>query len=173
MRLVFAGTPVTAVPSLLALLASAHEVVGLVLHGPCEQVGALDGRRLAVHRPPAGDDLHRTGGLEVQTGQRQAALEVALLVLTEAEVGVDEVPDDAVDVVGEHPQADSQLRSREPRSPGVEHRVGQVTDESAQLGVEVDDRLGRGAQDGVAEQPDGCDTHAGESRPSSSRAAAC
>ena len=61
MRLVFAGTPVTAVPSLLALLASAHEVVAVVTR-PDARSGR--GRTLA---PSPVKEVALEHGLEVLT----------------------------------------------------------------------------------------------------------
>ena len=78
---------------------------------------------------------------------------------TGVDVGVDQVADLAVDVPGEHPQADADLRGGQAGAAGGEHGLGQVGDEAAQLRVEVDDRGGGGAQHGVAEQPDGGDAH--------------
>ena len=76
---------------------------------------------------------------------------------------VDQVADLAVDVPGEHPQPDADLRRREAGAGSVEHGVGEVLDQAAQLLVEVDD-LDRGlAQDRVAEEADGLDGHAAES----------
>ena len=78
---------------------------------------------------------------------------------TGVDVGVDQVADLAVDVPGEHPQADADLRRGEPGTAGGEHGLGQVGDELLQLRVEVDDGGGRGAQHRVAEEPDGGDAH--------------
>ena len=72
---------------------------------------------------------------------------------------VDEVAELAVDVPGEHPQADAELRRGQAGAGRVEHRVGQVRDEGAQLLVEVDHRRGGRAQHRVAEQPDRPDGH--------------
>ena len=88
----------------------------------------------------------------------------------EVEVGVDEVSELAVDPVGEDPQADPDLRCGQPGARGVDHRVGEVADELAQLPVEVDDRLGRRPQHGVAEEADVLDRHAGQSRDCASAA---
>ncbi len=74
------------------------------------------------------------------------------------------MPEDVVDVVGEDPQADPDLRRRQADPGGLEHRLLQVLDEGPQLLVEVDDRLRRGTQDRVAEEPDGLDGHRGSSR---------
>ena len=77
----------------------------------------------------------------------------------EVEPRVDQVADLAVDVPGEDPQPDADLRRGEAGAGRVEHGVGEVLDEPAQLLVEVDD-LDRGlAQDRVAEQADGLDGH--------------
>ena len=122
----------------------AVEVVGLVLHRPRQQVGALDGDRLAERVPAAGDDLHRPRGVEAQPGQRQAPLRPGLLLVAEGEVGVDEVADGPVDAVGEHPQPDAQLGGGQTGRPGIQHGVGEVADQATQLGVEVDDRCPRG-----------------------------
>ena len=73
---------------------------------------------------------------------------------------VDEVADLALDVPGEDPQADPDLRRGQSGARRVEHRVGEVLDEAAQLLVEVDDLDGRLPEDRVAEEPDGLDRHA-------------
>ena len=64
-----------------------------------------------------------------------------------------------VDVPGEHPQSHAELRGREAAARCVEHRVGEVGDEGAQLLVEVDHRHSRGAQHWVTEESDGPDGH--------------
>ena len=77
----------------------------------------------------------------------------------QVEPRVDQVAELAVDVPGEHPQADADLRRGQAGAGRVEHRVGEVLDERAQLLVEVDD-LDRGlAQHRVAEEADGLDGH--------------
>ena len=95
-------------------------------------------------------------------GKREAALRTGLLVVAEGQVGVDQVTGDALDPVGEDPQPDPQLGGGEAGRPGIQHGVGEVADQATQLGVEVDDGLGGGAQHGVAEQADGSDAHAAE-----------
>jgi methionyl-tRNA formyltransferase len=60
-RLVFAGTPITALPSLRALLASQHEVVAVVT-----RPDAPSGRGRTLHRSPVGA-LADEHGLEVLT----------------------------------------------------------------------------------------------------------
>ena len=62
-----------------------------------------------------------------------------------------------VDVPGEHPQPDADLRCRQPGAGRVEHRVGEVLDEPAQLLVEVDHLDRALAQHRVAEESDGLD----------------
>ena len=94
-----------------------------------------------------------------QAGERQAALLAVLLLVGEVEGRVDQVPEHVVDVVGEDPQPDADLRRGQADAGRVEHRLGEVLDERAQLLVEVDDRLGRRAQHRVAEEPDGLDGH--------------
>ena len=56
-------------------------------------------------------------------------------------------------------QPDPELGRGEAGPGRVEHRVGEVRDERAQLLVEVDDLDGRLAQDGVAEETDRLDGH--------------
>ena len=70
---------------------------------------------------------------------------------------VDQVADLVLDVPGEHPQPDADLRGGEPGSGCVEHRVGEVLDELAQLLVEVDHLDRALAQHRVAEEADGLD----------------
>jgi hypothetical protein len=65
----------------------------------------------------------------------------------------------AVDVPGEDPQADADLRCRQPGAAGGQHRLGEIGHQATQLGVEVDDRRGGRAEHGVAEQPDRGDAH--------------
>ena len=97
--------------------------------------------------------------VEGQPGDRQAALRAELLVGGQRQLRVDQVPELALDVVREHAQADADLRRGQAGAGRVLHGVGEVRDQAAQLGVEVDDRLGLGDQDGVAEQADGLDRH--------------
>ena len=69
------------------------------------------------------------------------------------------MPDDVVDVEGEHPQAHAELRRGQAGAVLLLHGLDQVGDEPAQLRVEVDDRVGRGTQHRVAEEADGLDGH--------------
>jgi hypothetical protein len=57
-----------------------------------------------------------------------------------------------VHVVGEDTQPDPDLRRGQADSRRVHHGLGEVLDQPAQLGIEVAHRLGRRAQDRVAEQ---------------------
>ena len=68
--------------------------------------------------------------------------------------------DHVVDVEGEHPQADAELRRGQAGAALVLHGLGEVLDELAQFLVEVDDGIGRRAQHRIAEQTDGLDGHA-------------
>ena len=162
MRLVFAGTPVPALATLRALLdAPRHEVVGLVLDATGQLRCALDGDRVAVHVLAVRDDVRAAQAVEGETRDREAALVAVLhLVVREMQHRVDQVSGLlVVDVIGEHPQPDADLRGREP-SPGcVQHGLGEVCHQGAQLLVEVDHYLGWGAQDRVAEQPDRDNSH--------------
>ena len=128
-----------------------------------QQLGALDDDRLAELVHALGHDAHRPPGVEREVGHRQAALVALLHLLGEVEHGVDEVADHVVDVVDEDPQADAELRGRETGARGVDHRVGEVLDELAQLLVEGLHRGCRGREHRVAEQADGLDGHAGHS----------
>ena len=97
---------------------------------------------------------------KLEARDRQAALRaVLLLVADRVDVGVDQVADLAVDEPGEHPQADADLRRGQPRAPASNIVSVRSADQLPQLGVEVDDRGGGGAQHGVAEQPDRGDAH--------------
>ena len=69
----------------------------------------------------------------------------------------------ALDVPGEDPQADADLRRREAGAGRGEHRVGEVGDELAQLAVEAVDLDRALAQHGIAEEADGLDGHGGAS----------
>ena len=160
MRVVFAGTPEPAVTALEAIDEQhAVQVVGLVLDGPGQQVRPLDRHRLAVHVEPACHNAQRPTAVEHDAGQRQAPLLAVLHLVGEREVGVDEVADLTVDVPGEHPQPDPELRSCEPGTGGVEHGVGEVLHQPAELGVEVGDRLRGRAEHGVAEEADRLEAH--------------
>jgi len=64
-----------------------------------------------------------------------------------------------VHVVGEDPQAHPDLRGGEARPGRVQHGVGEVLDQPAQLGVEVADRLGRRTQHRITEETDRLDAH--------------
>ena len=106
-----------------------------------------------------GHDRQGAAALIAQLGERQAALEAVLLLGGELEARVDQVTDLAVDVPGERAQPDPDLGRGKPGAGGIEHGVGEVLDQLAQLLVEVDD-LERGlAQHGVAEETDRLDGH--------------
>ena len=81
-------------------------------------------------------------------------------LLRQVEHRVDQVADLALDVPGEHPQADADLRRGQAGAGRLEHGVGEVLDQPPQLLVEVDDLDRRLAQDRVAEQADRLDGHA-------------
>lgn len=70
------------------------------------------------------------------------------------------MPDLAVDVPGEDPQPDADLRCSQSGTGRLEHGVGEVVHQGAQLLVEGGDLDRAAAQDGVAEQTDGLDGHA-------------
>jgi hypothetical protein len=74
-----------------------------------------------------------------------------------------------VDVVGEDPQADADLRGSQADAGRLHHRVGEVLDQPAQLGIEVDYRLGGGPQHGVAKQADRLHAQQASLSPSGSR----
>src|SRR3954451_10491373 len=150
----------------------AVQVVGLVLDAAGEQFGALDGHRVAVHVEPLGH--HAPGPLDRvdQAGERQAALVVLVLVLRQVQRGIDQVTGlVVVDVVGEDPQADPDLRRGQACPVGIQHGFGEVFDQPAQLGVEITDRLGRRAQHGITEKTNRLDAH--ENPPGHRMAAAC
>ncbi len=88
-------------------------------------------------------------------------MERLLLGVGELQHRVDQVAQHVVDVEGEHPQAHAELRGGEAGTVALTHGVGQVGDERAQLGVEVDHRIRRRAQHRIPEQTDGLDGHAG------------
>src|SRR3954469_14539364 len=150
----------------------AVQVVGLVLDAAGEQFGALDGHRVAVHVEPLGH--HAPGPLDRvdQAGERQAALVVLVLVLRQVQRGIDQVTGlVVVDVVGEDPQADPDLRRGQACPGGIQHGFGEVFDQPAQLGVEIADRLGRRAQHGITEKTNRLYAH--EKPPGHRMAPAC
>src|SRR5215469_12624835 len=142
----------------------AVEVVGLVLYAAGEQLAALDRHRVAVHVEPGSDDPWRARRREHQAGQGQAGLVVFLLLAVQGEQRIDQVPGLVPHVVGEHPQADADLRRGEADTGRVDHRLGEVLDEVAKLEVEIRHRLGRGAQHRITEKADGPDQRAVLSR---------
>ena len=93
----------------------AVEVVGLVLHAPGEQVAALDRDRVAVLVLAVRDDVapcarsRRSGRAATGSPRRRP-----VLVVREVQHRVHQVTDLAVDVVGEHPQPDADLRGGQP-----------------------------------------------------------
>ena len=91
---------------------------------------------------PCATTLAAAAAVEGQPGDRQAALRaVLLLVAREVQHRVDQVTGLlVVDVEGEHPQPDADLRRGEPGARRVQHRLGEVGDQGAQLLVEVGDR---------------------------------
>ena len=102
----------------------------------------------------------RPSAVDHEPGDRQAALRAVLGVLGQGQRRVDEVAHLVVDEPGEHPQADPDLRRGQSGARRLQHRVGQVLDQPAELLVEVDHLGGAGAQHRVAEEPDG-DDHSG------------
>src|SRR4029077_21268438 len=96
-------------------------------------------------------------GRESKTREGQAALVVGLDLLGKVQRRVDQVTELVVHVVGEHPKPHADLRRRQADTRRVQHRVGEILHQLAQLGVEVADRLGRGAQYRVAEDADRLD----------------
>src|SRR3954453_12759007 len=62
-------------------------------------------------------------------------------------------------MVGEDPQAHPDLWRGEARPGRVQHGVGEILDQPAQLRVEVADRLGRRPQHGITKKTDGVNTH--------------
>src|SRR3954447_10135740 len=89
----------------------AVEVVDLVLDATRHQLGAFNRDGVAVHVETARDDTHMPGRRERQAREGQTPLvAVLLLVALQADDGVDEVADDFLDVIGEDPQAHTDLR---------------------------------------------------------------
>ena len=142
----------------------AVEVVGLVLDGPGQSVGALDRDRVAIHVLTVGDNMGLAHAVEGEPGYGQASFGAVLLLRgREMQYRVDEVALLVLaDVVGEHSQSDADLVRGQPGPGGGQHRLLQIGDQAAQLGVEDGDRLSRGAQDRVPEQANGLRRH-GES----------
>ena len=115
------------------------EVVGLVLDGTGQQVGALDGDRLAVHVEAAGDHGQRALAVDGQAGDRQAALRAVLDVLGEVRTGLTRWPTSPSTFQVNTRRPTPICGAARPGAGGVEHGVGEVLDEAAQLLVEVDD----------------------------------
>ena len=120
------------------------------------RAGALDGHRIAVHVLAVRDDVRAAYAVEGEPGDRQAALRPFLgLVAGKVQHGVDQVTRLLiVDVIGEHPQRDTDLRRGQADAGRVEHRLLEIGDQLAQFAVEVRHRFSRGAQHRVAEEPD-------------------
>ena len=115
-------------------------MVGLVLDGAGQHLGPLDDQGLAVHVEAVGHDLQRPVAVDAEAGDREAAFLAVLDLLGQRQLRVDEVAELAVDVPGEHPQPDTELGRGQAAAGRVEHGVGQVRHQGAQLLVEVDDR---------------------------------
>src|SRR5690606_1020629 len=136
----------------------AVEVVGLVLEGPGPESLALvdDLVPLGVVAPHPGPQ--RPHGGQADTGEREASLAAVLEVGSEdLDLGVDDLGGEAVAAVDdEHPLEPADLVGSEPdaRVDGI-HRLEELVDELADLGVEHGDRLGAAAQDRVAPEGDG------------------
>ena len=155
MRLVFAGTPEVALPALRALVNSRHTVAAVVTR-PDAPAGR--GRRL-VASPVA--ELAAELGIEALKPDRprdpsfldrlRAIAPDCCPVVAYGALLPQSALDIPVDVVGEDPQPDPDLRRRQADAGRVEHRLGEVGDQVAQLEIEVNHRLGRSAQHGVTE----------------------
>jgi hypothetical protein len=133
------------------------EMIRLVLHAAGQLPRALDGDRFAIHVEALGHRAEGAQRREGQAGEGQAALVVGLGLVRQVQRRVDQVPQLVVHVVGEDPEAHPNLRRGQAKARRVQHRVGEVLDQLAQLGIEVADRLGRGAQHRVAEDADRLD----------------
>lgn len=83
LRLVFAGSPSAAVPSLAALLASRHEVAAVVTRedAPLGRRRTLTPTPVATQAEAAGIPVHRTNRLDAETTATLAALEPDLGVI--------------------------------------------------------------------------------------------
>ncbi len=145
----------------------AVEMVGLMLDAARHHLAALDGDRLAVHVHALGDDVQVSLAVEVEAGNGQAPLlAVLLLVSDQVDLGIDQVSELVIHVVGEDPQADPELRSGQAGAVGLEHGFSEVLDQPTQFLVESGHRIGGRAQHRVTEQPNGGHAHADECKDS-------
>ena len=134
-------------------------MIGLMLHAASELPGSLHHDRLAVHVETRGHNAVSARRRVLQAGEGQASLLVGLLIVGQLQHRVDQVTDHVVDVVGEDPKADTDLRRGQAEPGRLQHRVGQVLDQAAQFGVEITDWLGRRTQHRIAEQTYRLDAH--------------
>jgi len=135
------------------------KVVGLVLNATRQQVAALDDDRLPVHVHSLGYDTHRALRVESEPGKGEAPLFAILYVGREVEVGVDEVADIIIDPVGEDPEGNANLGSRETGARCILHCLGQILHELAQLLVEGLDGGRWRTKDGIAHKSDRLNGH--------------
>src|SRR5215471_8025998 len=132
----------------------AAQVIRLMLDASGQVTAALEGDRLPVHVETPGHHAVGPFGGVGEAGEGQAPLVVGLLLGRQLEIRVDQMTQLVVHVVGEHPQAHPDLWRGQAHAGRVQHGVGQVFDEPAELGVEGRDRVGRGAEHRVAEDAD-------------------
>ncbi|GAA3439066.1 hypothetical protein GCM10018954_086860 [Kutzneria kofuensis] len=123
----------------------AVEVVGLVLEAAGQLAGADDLQRVAVHGVALGDDVETALGVEVEAGMdRQPSGPSCLLLVGEAQGGIDEVATGVAHVEDEDPAADAQLGSGKAGAALGLEGVVQILDELVQLAVEVGDGAAAG-----------------------------
>ena len=141
-------------------------MVGLVLQRLREQslAAQVDGAPVEVG---AGHARPRVAEpREAEPGHGEAALVDGFGVTAHLdELGVEHIPDDAVDVVAEGLQPDTDLRCGYSGAAGNLDGVEEVGDEHPDPGVDRRDGVGGAAQHGVAEEADGADGHGSAQTP--------
>ena len=138
---------------------NAVQMISLVLDRSSQELRAFDHHGFAMLVPTLGDHAQGSGSVKSETREGKTPLRSVLTLLRQIQARVNEVADNAVDKIGEHAQAHTDLRGGQAGSRSVEHGVGEVLDELAQLPVEVDDRNRRSPQNGIAEQANVLDRH--------------
>jgi hypothetical protein len=96
------------------------------------------------------------------TGDREAALQVAVVALAALQARVDQLVDAATDFDDGHLQRHAHLRRRQADTRRGTHRLGQVVDQAVEVPAEGIDRLALEPKPRVAEHEDGDHGHGGD-----------
>src|SRR4051794_8897768 len=133
----------------------ALEVVELMLQRAAEEPRACNLDLLAHPVLRNDPDLLVAGHVRHVAGDRQAALEVAVVARRADDLGVYELVEVALDLDDAGPHRLAQLGGGEADAGRMAHRVSEVVEQLVEVLAEAVDRLALEAETGVAEEDDG------------------